>query len=463
MTSLTHTTGREMYPALEKLERSELRALQLRRLNRLLERLWASNPFYQRLWREAGLSPGELGSLDAIRNLPVISKQDLLADQAARPPYGTRLGVPDDQVFEITLSSGTSGNTQEVHPHTARDAHLRGALHAIAFWWAGGRPGDLLSHHVGVSNSASHGSFHRGFRALGSMPYLIGYAGFEKRIELMQTFGVDVMYVMPSALNGLTQLCEQRGKAPRELFPDLRSMVMSGEAWPIDFILRMEEAWGAPIFEGYGASQTYGCFIMSNCELGAVQEGTRGALHMYEWAALLEVLHPETLEPVGPGEAGELVVTLLEKEASPLVRFRTRDKVVYHPWTDCSCGRQLDFLEAGTISRWDDMLKIKGENVFPNEVDEIVFARPEIGEYQARVFIGSAGRDVAEMQVGLAEEVRDVDALLGALREELKRKTNVSIDLRQVPLESLPQWTTPDIKPRRWTDERQQNLKGGGA
>jgi phenylacetate-CoA ligase len=135
------------------------------------------------------------------------------------------------------------------------------------------------------------------------------------------------------------------------------------------------------------------------------------------------------------------------------------------PWTDCSCGRQLDGLEAGTISRWDDMLKIKGENVFPNQIDEIVFARPEIGEYQARVTIGGRGRDVAEIQVGLAEPLSDdaAAALLGSLRDELKKRVNVSFDLVPVPLDTLPAYTTPDIKPRRWTDERQQKLKEGGA
>src|SRR5439155_22912119 len=128
--------------------------------------------------------------------------------------------------------------------------------------------------------------------------------------------------------------------------------------------------------------------------------------------------------------------------------------------TDCPCGRQLDFLEAGTVSRWDDMVKIKGENVFPNEVDEIVFARPEIGEYQARVFIGAKGRDEAEMRIGLAEDVADADAVLARLRDELKRRTNVSFDLRRVPLDELPRLTTPDVKPRRWTDARQEPLKG---
>jgi phenylacetate-CoA ligase len=202
---------------------------------------------------------------------------------------------------------------------------------------------------------------------------------------------------------------------------------------------------------------------MSNCEQGAVTDGRRGLLHFYEWAALLEVLDPETLDPVGPGEAGELVVTLLEKEASPLVRFRTRDKVVLMPHEDCPCGRDLRAIEAGTVSRWDDMVKIKGENVFPHEVDEIIFARPGIAEYQGRVTIGAAGRDVAEIRVALVGSAGEPGTLLDRLRQELKARTNITFDLRTVPLDELPQWTTPDVKPRRWIDERQARLAAGAV
>ena len=449
-----------MNPALEGLDRPALEALQLRRLNRLIERLRATNPFYRAAW-QGQVPESPLESLDDIRRFPVLTKEELLSDQESHPPYGRRLGVPIEHVWEITLSSGTSGRTQEVHAHTARDAHLRGLLHGLAFWWAGAGPGDVLAHHVGVSNSASHGSFHRGFRAIGSMPYLVGYTGFAKRLELMESFGLDVMYAMPSALNGLTALCESEGGPPRDRFPALRAIVMSGEAWPVDFVERMEDAWGARIYEGYGASQTYGAFIMSNCERGAVVDGRRGLLHFYEWAALLEVLDPETLEPVAPGDPGELVVTLLEKEASPLVRFRTRDKVVLMPHEDCPCGRDLRAIEAGTISRWDDMVKIKGENVFPNEVDEIIFARPEIAEYQARVTIGDAGRDVAEIKLAFAAPGPTDDGIVDRLRQELKARTNITFELRTVPAEELPQWTTPDVKPRRWVDERQAGLATG--
>ncbi len=448
------------HPALERMTREEIRALQLERLQRQLARLAYTNPFFAARWRDAGVDISDVRSLEDIRRLPVITKEEVLADQVAAPPYGTRLGVDPRDVFELTLSSGTSGNLQEAHAHTVRDAHMR-AMHGIAFRWAGMQPDETLVFHVGISNSASHGPFHRGIRSIGRLPYLVGHLGFPQRLELMERFGLDHMYAMPSALNGLAQLCEEQGRPARERFPGLRSIMISGEGWPVDFIERMEEAWGARIHEGYGASQTYGGFVMSNCEHGAVTDGRRNGMHFYEWAILLEVLDPETLEPVGPGEVGELVITHLEKEASPLVRFRTRDRVRHMPWTECPCGRQLEMVESGTIGRWDDMVKIKGQNVFPTEVDEIVFARPEIGEYQARVFIGDSGRDVAEMRIGIRDgRLDDPDAatVLDGLRRELKDATNVSFDLRPVPVSDLPQYTTPDAKPRRWTDERQADL-----
>jgi len=448
------------HPALERMTRQEIQALQLERLQRQLSRLATTNPFFASRWRQAGVDVSEIRSLDDIRRLPVVTKEEVLADQVAAPPYGTRLGVDPRDVFELTLSSGTSGKLQEVHAHTVRDAHMR-AMHGIAFRWAGMGPDETLVFHVGISNSASHGPFHRGIRSIGRLPYLVGHLGFPQRLELMERFGLDHMYAMPSALNGLAQLCDEQGRPARERFPDLRSIVISGEGWPVAFIERMEEAWGARIHEGYGASQTYGGFVMSNCEQGALSAGKRNGMHFYEWAILLEVLDPETLEPVAPGEVGELVITHLEKEASPLVRFRTRDRVRYMPWTECPCGRQLDMVESGTIGRWDDMLKIKGQNVFPTEVDEIVFARSRIGEYQVRVFIGDAGRDVAEMRIGIAQGQADdpaVAPVLDGLRRELKAATNVSFELQPVPLNDLPQYTTPDAKPRRWTDERQADL-----
>lgn len=451
---------RLVHPSLELMTRAEIQALQLDRLRRQLERLASTNPFFAARWREAGVDIADIRSLEDIRRLPLITKEDVLADQVAAPPYGARLGVDPRDVFELTLSSGTSGNLQEVHAHTVRDAHMR-AMHGIAFRWAGLQSDETLVFHVGISNSASHGPFHRGIRSIGRLPYLVGHLGFPQRLELMERFGVDHMYAMPSALNGLAQLCEEEGRPARERFPRLRSIVISGEGWPVDFIERMEEAWGARIHEGYGASQTYGGFVMSNCELGAVTNGRRNGMHFYEWAILLEVLDPESLEPVAPGEVGELVVTHLEKEASPLVRFRTRDRVRHMPWAACACGRQLDMVESGSIGRWDDMVKVKGQNVFPSEVDEIVFARSEIGEYQARVFIGASGRDVAEIRVGIPRGRHDdptVTTVLDGLRRELKDATNVSFDLRPVPLGDLPQYTTPDAKPRRWTDERQADL-----
>jgi phenylacetate-CoA ligase len=113
------------------------------------------------------------------------------------------------------------------------------------------------------------------------------------------------------------------------------------------------------------------------------------------------------------------------------------------------------------VSRWDDMVKIKGENVFPHEVDEIIFSRAEIAEYQARVTIGAAGRDVAEIKLAFASPAAAGDDLLDRLGRELKARTNITFELTTVPLDELPQWTTPDVKPRRWIDERQVRLAAG--
>ena len=334
----------------------------------------------------------------------MITKAEVLADQIAAPPYGTRLGVDRRDVFELTLSSGTSGNLQG-DAYTVRDAHMR-AMHGIAFRWAGMQADeDALVFHVGISNSASHGPFHRGIRGLGRLPYLVGHLGFPQRLELMERFGVDHMYAMPSALNGLAQLCEEQGRPALGSLPRTR---LDRHLWR-GLAGRFHRANGA----GVGSSDPRGLRCqpdlrrLCHVELRARRRHRRPA----QRTALLRVGDPDPrgarpghAEPVAPGEFGELVITHLEKEASPLVRFRTRDRVRYLPWTECSCGRCLDMIESGTVGRWDDMIKVKGQNVFPTEVDEIVFARREVGEYQARVFIGDSGRDVAEMRIGVTAD-----------------------------------------------------------
>ncbi len=464
--SLIAPPRRTFYPALEHLSREEVRALQLKKLRFHVERLYRTNPFYREKWERAGVRPEQIRTLADLKRLPLTTKADVVNDQELVPPYGARLGVPADRVWEITLSSGTSGKGQEIHAYTLRDAHMRGALNAIGWAWAGVGRRDATIFHIGATNSASVGCMMRGERAAARLPYLVGHAGFEERLQLMLRLGLDAMYCMPSALNGLSLLCEQKGIDPRRAWPNLKAIMTSAEPWPVGWVERMEACWGTRVYEEYGSTQTMGTYGMTNCEKGAVTGGQRGSLHFFEWSFLYEVVNPDTGEDVRPGEEGELLVTHLDKEASPLVRFSTRDRMRWFPHTECACGRTLDFVESGTIGRWDDMLKIKGMNVWPHEVDQLVLAHLELDEYQARIFIGDKARDEVELRYALKPQAAvapgfDRAAFEGTVVGEIKAAIGITVRAREVASEELPHFITPDKKSRRWTDERQAGLARG--
>jgi phenylacetate-CoA ligase len=445
----------------EELDRERLEALQSRKLAAQVERLHATNRFYANRWREAGVDPASVRSRDDLQRLPFTTKEDVLADQERVPPYGDRLGVPLDDVYELTLTSGTSGRAKEVHAHTEADARKRGALSAMAWSWAGLRTGDIAAAHVAANNAASLWCMDRGIRAIGRMPYLVGHLSFDERLETMAQFGVDLLFAMPSALNGLAASCQALGAEPSEMFPGLRSIITSGESWPVAWIERMESVWGARIYEVYGSTQTYAAFGAACCERGALVDGRRGFNHLFEWTTLYEVLDPVTLETAVPGERGELVITHLDKEASPLVRFRTGDVVRWFEAGTCPCGRAAISIEAGTVGRFDDMLKLRGQNVWTADVDALVFTHVEVDEFQVDVTIAPNGREQLDLRIGLHPGAAiDSDSFAAKLTSELKHATALRFDVRVVPRDSLPHFDSPDKKARRWHDRRHEGLAG---
>ncbi|MBW3664312.1 MAG: AMP-binding protein [Actinobacteria bacterium] len=451
-------------PRVELLDREEIEALQTRKLRRQVERLYATNRFYRERWDRAGVTPDDIRTREDVRRLPFTTKQDYLADQEAHAPFGLRLGVPETEVFEVTLTSGTSGKGQEIHGQTVLDAHLRGQMTAIGWAWGGLSRTDSAVFHIPASNSASLYTMLRGIRAVGRLPYLVAHMGFEERLRFMETFGVNAMYAMPSALNGMAQLCDDLGMDPRTAFPDLKFIMTSAESWPVEWVGRMEQTWGARIIEEYGSTQTNAAYGASCCEYGAVVDGERGNNHLFEWTILYEVLDPATGEHVAEGEPGELIITHLDKEASPIMRFRTGDRVTYYRWNRCPCGRQYDAAEAGTIGRVDQMLKVKGQNIWPPDIDALLFAHPEIDEFQARAYIGEKGRDEMELRFSLKAGV-DVsgEEFADALTRELKDSTNITFRVHHVAPDELPHFLSPDEKARRWTDDRHTGLATGDA
>jgi phenylacetate-CoA ligase len=179
-------------------------------------------------------------------------------------------------------------------------------------------------------------------------------------------------------------------------------------------------------------------------------------MHVFEWLNYTEVVDPDTGAPVAPGEEGEIVLTNLDIQGSPVLRFSTRDRGRWFPHDACDCGRPWHCIEAGGVGRYDDMLKIRGNNVWPLTVDQVVFAHPEVAEYAGRVFVDGAGRTEVEIRLALKAAALGLapaaqERLLAALRDGIKERTNVQMQLRVVPAAELPQYL---YKARRWTDER---------
>jgi phenylacetate-CoA ligase len=272
------------------------------------------------------------------------------------------------------------------------------------------------------------------------------------------------MFSMPSALTAMATRCEELRIRPDVAFPELVSIMTSGESWPVKWAERMETFWNARIHEVYGSTQTNAAYGAACCERGAVPNGQRGYNHLFEWTIYYEIVDPLTSEPVDPGQRGELVLTHLDKQASPLVRFRTGDMVRWYPAGTCPCGRWLRSLEPGTIGRVDDMLKIRGQNVWTSSVDSSVLAHSEVDELQVRVSINEAGRDRITMRVGLRNgATADPSKFVTSLATELKELTNLWFDIIAVDPEQLPHYDSPELKPRRWTDDRHIGLGAAAA
>jgi phenylacetate-CoA ligase len=445
---------------LERMTRAELEALQLRKIRRTVERAWHRNPFYRRKWEAAGVRPEQIRTLDDFRKrIPVCTKQDFLEDQQEHKPFGSRLGIPREDVVLINLTGGTSGQGQEIYGRSNHDVAMQGFLHYLPWFIAGLRPGDVALNCVPQGGMTTGGwGPGEGFRLAGATTFHGGGAmSTDAKVDLLQRFGeLHFIYASTNYLHTLTEAFRRRGIRPGDLLPMMKTLFIAAEGYPMEWARATEAQWGCRLHEGYGSTQGAG-FVCMTCERGVVRgDRERGLMHLLEWINHAEVIDPDTGSPVGEGEEGEIILTNLDIEGSPVIRFSTRDKARWFPASACGCGRPWHTLEAGSIGRYDDMMKIRGNNVWPLAVDTCVFAHPEIAEYVGRVFVDDAGRTEVELRIALKADAAALGEdgcarLLARLQGEIKTRTNVLMRLVAVPLDTLPVFT---YKARRWTDER---------
>lgn len=450
---------RYVNPRLERATRSEIEALQLARVQRVVRMAYDSNPFYRSLYNRAQVKPEQIRSLGDFRErIPFIDKRMLLADQQEHPPYGRRADVPGARVNTVLHTSGTSGIGQEMHCLSERNMESWSSGFFYECRWAGIEPGDRVVRFARLAMELG-GMWHKsaGDR-LGLSQFFLGAYDTPTRLKLMQRVSPQLIMTQPSYLTRLSIACEEGGIDPRQAFPDLKAIMFSGEAHSgIPWIRRMEQFWGVPLGEWYGSTQAAGSHMFS-CEAGLhFEDGRPRMLHNLEHRILFEVLDLESGLPVGPGEAGEVFLTNLYNEDFPIIRFRNYDRVKYQPAAYCDCGRPFAGIESGSTSRVDDMIKIRGQNVWPDAITTVVFKHAQVEEYQGRVWVDDTGRERIQVRVEFREDqlsASERDRLREAVRAEIKTTTDLTMDIVEAEHGSLPRF---EQKARRWKDERQQS------
>ena len=336
----------------ESLPRDQLEALQLTRLRDVVARV-AHVPFYREAFELRGITPKSMRSLDDLRRLPFTTKDDLRRHH----PLGF-LTVPRDQLARIHGSSGTTGKPTFV-AYTANDLQLWSDLCA-RFLIAGGlKPQHTV--HVAFGYGLFTGGFglHYGIENVGAAVVPAASGNTRRQIEIIQDLGSEVLICTPSYALTIAETARELGIDPRSL--PLRFAHCGGEPWTEEMRQQIEADMDILAFNNYGLSEVIGPGVSGECAL-------RDGMHIQEDHFIVECLDPDTLDPVPEGEEGELVITALTKEAMPLLRYRTRD-IARLNREPCACGRATARMSRVT-GRTDDMLIIRGVNVFPSQIEE---------------------------------------------------------------------------------------------
>ncbi len=417
---------------------SGIQEIQLRKVQRLLETILPGNPFYTRKLGRCAL-PRRLSSLDEYAGLvPVTTRHELVRDRMEHPPYGTNLTFPVEEYVRCHQTSGTT--TLPIRWLDTRESWD----HIVDNW-------------VRILGAAGITRRDRFFFAFSFGPFLGFWSGLEAVMKLgcfCFTGGSMTSLARLEAIldNGITVLCctptyaQHLGEVAAERKLDLsrsrvRLVIVAGESGgsiPATRA-RIEALWpGATVFDHHGMT-----------EVGPVSyqcPRQPGVLHVLETAYLPEVLDPVTGEPVVQGEAGELVLTTLDRLGSPLLRYRTGDLVKTRPRFVCSCGGSELALEGGILGRSDDMVVVRGVNVYPNLIEEIVRSCPEVAEYRVRLDCRHALAELS-LEVEPAPEAAERNALARRLQETIQAALNLRVPVKLLAVGSLPRF---EMKARRW-------------
>lgn len=405
----------------ETLPREALEALQLKRLQHQIERVYAAVPYYRNKMTEAGVKPSDIKNLRDLRKLPFTTKEDLRLNY----PFGL-FAVPFERVVRIHASSGTTGKPTVVG-YTKRDIDSWAELMARTLSCGGAHQGDVVHNAYGYGLFTGGLGAHYGAEKLGAAVIPISGGNSKRQIMIMQDFGSTVLMCTPSYALNLADVMKEMNVDPASL--KLRVGLFGAEPWSENMREEIQKRLNIKAIDIFGLSEVMGPGVASEC----VEE--QHGLHIFEDYFMAEIVDPKTMEPLPPGEHGELVFTTLTKEAFPVIRYRTKDisRLITEP---CSCGRTFYRMERIT-GRTDDMLIIRGVNVFPSQIEHVLMSIEGV-EPHYQIIVGREGSlDVVEVQVEVSEnifsdEVKVLEKLGKKIEREIKDLLGISCKVKLV-------------------------------
>jgi phenylacetate-CoA ligase len=426
----------------ETMPREDLEALQLRRLQAVVERVYHLVPFYRRRMDELGVKPEHIHSLADLELLPFTTKQDLRDNY----PFGM-FAAPLDQIVRIHASSGTTGKPTPV-AYTRRDIDTWAELMARTLAAGGAHQGDIV--HVAYGYGLFTGGLgaHYGAERLGAAVVPVSGGQTRRQVMLIQDFGPTVLCCTPSFALYLAEVGQEMGVEFSKT--KLKVGIFGAEPWSDAMRTEIEARLHLDALDIYGLSEILGPGVAIECI------EAKNGLHIFEDHFLPEIIDPAALKPLPPGELGELVITTLTKEAFPLLRYRTRDLTAFNK-APCKCGRTI-----GRISRLrgrsDDMLIIRGVNVFPSQIESVLMEIPGVAPHYQLIVSREGQLDNLEVQVEVDEatfsdEVKQLQSLAGKIQKQIKDYLTVSVKVKLVEPRSIPR---SEGKAKRVIDLRQQ-------
>ncbi|WP_029898826.1 phenylacetate--CoA ligase family protein [Desulfohalovibrio reitneri] len=381
----------------EGLSRDEIRSLQTQRLRETVARA-ARSPFYGKVLDEAGISADDISSPNDIARLPLTTKQDLRECY----PYGM-LTVEVDELVRLHASSGTTGSPTAVL-YTHKDLDTWASLMARCLHMAGVRPSDIFQNMSGYGLFTGGLGIHYGAEKLGCLTIPAGAGNSRRQVKLLRDFNVTCAHIIPSYALYFAEFLQAEGIDPASL--PLRIALIGAEPHTEEIRRRIEDLFACKAYNSYGLSEMNGPGVAFECE-------EQCGMHLWEDAYIAEILNPETLEPVSEGEIGELVMTTLSRDGMPLIRYRTRDLTRFLPG-ECACGRVHRRLDR-IAGRSDDMLIIKGVNIYPMQVEQVLMGMSEVGGNYLIELTRQGTREDFTVKVEITDDyfVEDMRALTG--------------------------------------------------